>query len=50
MNRQKRIVIEEVFISTDTEDRKRMFNEILIRIIKKSEIAMAVKGITTWLR
>lgn len=38
MSRQTKIVIEEVFSSTNIEDRMRRFNEILIKIIKKSEI------------
>ena len=38
MSRQTKIVIEEVFSSKNTEDRMTFFNEILIRIIKKSEI------------
>lgn len=37
MSRQTKIVIEEVFRSKNTEDRMRIFNELLIHIIKKSE-------------
>ena len=42
MRRQTKIVIEEVFHSTSMEDRKRVFNEIFVKIIKKSELIKSI--------
>lgn len=42
MSKQSKIVIEEVFYSTSIEDRKRLFNEIFVKIIKKSEAVKAI--------
>jgi len=42
MSRRTKVVIEEVFNSSSIEDRKRLFNEIFVKIIKKSEAVKAI--------
>jgi hypothetical protein len=41
MGRKASVTVEEVFKSTDAEERKKVFNALFIRVIQKSGAAVA---------